>query len=151
VYFGADFLGHAELPSVQPTEELTLHLGADRGVQVERIVLDEVTEKAGLFSSRRTLRQELRFKLKNVNGLTRDARGKLALVLQESIPRARDERIQVEIDRAEPDAAEGERWDALREERGIVSWVVSLARGEERVVELTTEISYPEDMELLRQ
>jgi uncharacterized protein (TIGR02231 family) len=150
VYFGADFLGHSELAAVQRNAEFTLHLGADPGVQVERIVLAEKTEEAGVFSSRETFRQSLRFKLRNTGALSAQPNGAVTVALQESIPRSNDERVSVEIAEAKPEPAAGERWKKLREERGVATWLVSVARGEERVVELETEITYPEEFDLVR-
>ncbi|MEM7308799.1 MAG: mucoidy inhibitor MuiA family protein [Planctomycetota bacterium] len=149
VYFGADFLGHSQLDAVQPGAELTLHLGADPGLTVERIALEDTTEEAGLFSSRSTLRRRWRFRVRNNGGFTRDADGAVSVVLHEAVPRSTDERVEVEIERAEPKLAEGGRWKTLREERGVVTWVVRVARGAERRVELETAISYPEDLELV--
>jgi len=148
VYFGADYIGQADVPLVQRTGDLLLHLGPDPGLSCERVVLDDKTEEAGLFSSRKTLRQSLLFKLRNEGGFTADPRGTVTVTLLEAIPRSNDERVEVDIETAKPPLAEGERWKKLREERGAVAWLVTVQRGEERTVELETEISYPEELEL---
>ena len=149
VYFGADFLGHANLPAVQRGEELTLHLGPDPGFAVERIPLEDTTDEAGLFGSRTTKIQSWRFKLKNNGAFSNAADGSVALVLHESIPRPTDERVEVEIERAEPAVREGGRWKTLREEKNVLTWVLRVPRGQTRTVELETAISYPEDLQLI--
>jgi uncharacterized protein (TIGR02231 family) len=150
VYFGNDFLGSASLPAVQRSEELVLHLGPDPGIVVERTVLAEETEESGMFSSRATWRQALRLRVKNTGGLSAAADRAVVVTVHESIPRSTDERVKVALDDVEPRPAEGARWDELREERGVETWLVRVPRGQERVIELAVEIAYPEDLELHR-
>ena len=73
------------------------------------------------------------------------------VIVHESLPRSTDERIDVELERARPEPAGGERWEKLREERGVLTWVRRVPRGGEETIELETSIAYPEGETLHRR
>ncbi len=149
VYFGADFIGHAELPAVQKQEELTLHLGPDPGLLVERTQLEDLTEESGLFSSRKTLQQSWRIRVANNGAFTAARDGSVAVLVHEVLPRATDDRVTVEIEKAKPALATSARWAKEREEKGVLTWSLRVPKGGQRVIELATSIAYPEDMRLV--
>ncbi len=151
VYFGADFVGHAFLAAVQPGQELDLHLGADPGLTVTRTQLSDLREGPGVFSSRATQREAWRIELENHGAFTAAADGTVEVIVQEVLPKPRDDRIKVEIATVKPKLAEGERWKKAREESGALTWVVRVPKGGKSTLELTTEISFPESLRLLRQ
>lgn len=151
VYFGADFVGHAYLEAVQPGQEFDLHLGADPGLSVTRTLLQDLREGAGVFSSRATQREAWRIELENHGAFTAAADGAVEVIVQEVLPKPRDERIKVEIDTVKPKLAEGERWKKAREETGALTWVVRVPKGGKSLLELVTEVSFPEKQRLIRQ
>lgn len=151
VYFGADFLGHAKLEAVQLEQELTLHLGADPGLIVERTQLEDMREGSGIFSSKASLKESWRIDVQNHGAFSQRADGSVAVLVQESLPRSRDDRLKVEIAEVKPKVLATERWKKEREEEGTLTWLVRVPRGGSQRIELTTEISYPEDMQVLRQ
>ena len=151
VYFGADFVGHSFLDAVQPGQELDLHLGADPGLTVERTLLEDLREGSGVFSSRATQREAWRIELENHGAFTSALDGAVDVIVQEVLPRPRDERIKVEIDTAKPKLAEGERWKKEREESGALTWVVRVPKSGKTTIELVTEVSFPENLRLIRQ
>ena len=151
VYFGADFLGHADLPAVQPDERFDVPLGLDPGLTVERVQLEDVNEEPGRFGSRRTQRDTWRVHLKNHGGFSSRADGSVSVVVHESLPKPTNERIEVSLERVRPELAKGERWKKLREEEGVLSWIVRVPKGGGTTLELATEITYPEDEVLVRR
>lgn len=151
VYFGADFVGHAALEAVQPGQELELALGADPGLSVKRTQLTDLREGSGVFSSRATQREAWRIELENHGAFTRSADGTVEVIVQEVLPRPRDERIKVEIAEAKPKLAEDGRWKKEREESGVLTWLVRAPKGGVALIELTTEVSFPEKLRLIRQ
>ncbi len=151
VYFGADFVGHAWFGAVQLQQEFTLHLGADPGLIVKRTLLEDLREGSGVFSSRATQREAWKIELENAGAFTNRPDGSVDVIVQEVLPRARDERIKVTIEEAQPKLAEDERWKKEREEKGVLTWIVRVPRGAKSLVELTTEIAFPEDMKVIRQ
>ena len=151
VYFGADFVGHAQLDAVQVDQELTLHLGADPGLVVERTQLEDLREGSGLFSSKATLNEAWRIQIENVGAFSPFRDGSVEVLVQETLPRATDDRIRVNLKDVTPKLASGERWKELREEKGVLTWVVRVAPQAKAEVRFRTEIDYPEKMRLIRR
>ncbi len=151
VYFGADFVGHAWLEAVQLAQEFTLHLGADPGVSVERTQLADLREGSGVFSSRATQRESWKIEVENHGAFTAAKDGSVDVIVQEVLPRTRDDRIKVSIDEVKPKLAEDERWKKEREEKNVLTWIVRVAKGGSQTIQLTTEIAFPEDMKVIRQ
>ncbi len=150
VYFGADFLGHAQLPGVQREEEFTLHLGPDPGLIVERTKLQDLTEEPGVFGSKTTLTEAWRINLKNRGAFSRAADGSVRVFVHEVLPKTKDDRIEVSIENVRPALATSERWKKEREEKGVLTWAVRVPKGGGTTIDLTTSIEYPEDAELVR-
>jgi uncharacterized protein (TIGR02231 family) len=151
VYFGADFVGHASLEAVQPGQELELALGADPGLTLKRTQLADLREEAGVFRSRATERQAWRIELENHGAFSRSADGAVEVLVQEVLPRPRDERIKVAIAEVQPKVREDARWKKEREENGVLTWLVRAPRGGTATIELTTEVTFPEDLRLVRR
>ena len=151
VYFGADFLGRAQLDPVQPGEEFTLHLGPDPALTIERKQVADLTTGPGIFGSKSTRKQTYRVRIKN-NGAAATVEGGTALVwVRDVLPRATDERIKVELSDSTPAASTDERWKKDREEQGIVTWPVSIARGAEAFLDYTTKIAFPEGTKVMQR
>ena len=89
--------------------------------------------------------------LENNGAFTGRSDGAVDVIVQEVLPRPRDDRIKVTIDEVKPKLAEDERWKKEREEKGVLTWIVRVPRGAKSTIELTTEIAYPEDMKLVRR
>jgi uncharacterized protein (TIGR02231 family) len=151
VYFGNDFIGHADLDEVQLDQELTLHLGPDPGLVVSRTKLDDLREASGMFSSKATLVEAWRIEVENHGAFTPRADGAVQVIVHEALPRATDDRIVVKIAEVTPALQEGERWQEMREEKGALTWILRVPKGGKQVIELATEISYPENRKLIRR
>lgn len=151
VYFGADFLGHARIEAVQLEQEFLLHLGPDPGVVVTRTPLDQKREESGMFSSKQTLSGSWRIEVENHGAFTSLAGGAVDVIVHEILPKSTDERISVELDKASPDVQTGARWKKEREEKGALTWILRVPASGKRVIELTTEITFPDDMNLRRR
>jgi uncharacterized protein (TIGR02231 family) len=150
VYFGGDFVGRANLDGVQPGEEFTLHLGPDPGVEVERIQTEKERSTGGVFSKHATDREGWRIAVTNHRGVSADPQGKIHLVVREVLPRSSDEDIDVSLEEVSPALSEAERWQADREEKGILTWELDLARGKQADLQLVTEVEYPASESLVR-
>ncbi|HVS09572.1 MAG TPA: mucoidy inhibitor MuiA family protein [Planctomycetota bacterium] len=150
VYFGADFIGRANLTAVQPGEELTLHLGADPALSVERLPLEDIVKGPGVFGSRATRTQTWRIRVENHGAAAADPEGGATVIVQEGLPRATDDRIRVELARVEPAPADSERWRKAREEEGLLTWELRAPRSGEAIVQYQTRISFPEGMSVVR-
>jgi uncharacterized protein (TIGR02231 family) len=151
VYFGSDFLGQASLGAVQLGQEFTLHLGADAGLAVTRTQVKDLLEQPGVFGSRVTKVGSWRIEIENHGAFSARANGAVTVIVQEILPKSKDDRVAVEVASAKPALAEGERWDKLREEQGLLTWIIEVPKQAKAVVELETEIAYPEELELVER
>ena len=151
VYFGADFVGHAQMSAVQVDQEFTLHLGADPGLVVERTQLQDLREGSGIFSSKATLNEAWRIEIENAGAFSSNADGSVELIVHEVLPRAKDDRIRVSLKDAKPKLATGERWKKEREENGVLTWVLRVAPKTKQTIQFRTEIDYPEKLKLIRR
>lgn len=151
VYFGADFVGHARLDAVQVGQEFTLHLGADPGLVVTRTKLEDLREGAGIFSSKATQREAWRIELENAGAFSPHGDGAVDVLVQEVLPRAKDDRIKVTLKDVRPKPSEDERWKKEREEKGVLTWVVRVAKGAKQRVEWASEVDFPENMRVVRR
>lgn len=140
IFVGATFLGRTSLARAQVGATFDVPLGEDPTIAVERIETENQVDTAGVFSS-----TEHRFTTHRIKITDTVAAGlPKRLIVHESLPRPRTDRIEVEIDRVSPALATGERWKELREERGVITWTLDLQPGGERVLELRVGLGYPE-------
>jgi uncharacterized protein (TIGR02231 family) len=131
VFFGADYLGPAEIGAVQPGQELVLHLGADPGLSVERTQTEDLSKGPGFLSSSSSDVKSWRVHLANHGTLGAAADGSVEVILREVLPRPRDERVEVELSKSSQPESDLVRWKQDREERGIHTWVLRVPRGEQ--------------------
>jgi uncharacterized protein (TIGR02231 family) len=148
VFFGNDFLGHAQLETVQPNQELVLHLGADPAVTVERTLIEDQVEGPGFLSSRAGKIERWRVHFENHGALGARPDGAVDVIFQEALPRSRDDRIKVELVDARPRPSEDERWKQDKDEKNIYTWIVRVPRGGEADVLFTQKIEYPKGVEI---
>lgn len=145
VFVGSTYLGRTALARVREGEDFDVPLGEDPTITVERIETEREVETAGVFSSTETLNIGHRIKIVN----TAPTGAPKRVLVHESVPRANTDSVEVEVDRASPALASGERWEELRTEQGLITWVVELAPRAERQIELRVSLSYPESRRLL--
>jgi uncharacterized protein (TIGR02231 family) len=150
VYFGADFLGHADLAAVQPGEEFTLHLGRDPGFTLERVQTENLAKQPGVFGSRTTQVDGWRLKLKNTAALIAGVDGAATVFVREALPRATDDRIKVELADPKPEPSTDARWKKDRDEQGFVTWAVKVPRGAETQLTWRVRLSFPEGSQINR-
>ena len=130
VFFGADYLGPAQIGTVQPGQELVLHLGADPALIVKREQIEDQSKGPGFLSSRSSDVKSWRVHLENHGALGAAADGSIEVILRESLPRPRDERVEVELSKISEKESDLVRWKQDREERGIHTWVLRVPAGE---------------------
>jgi len=151
VFLGQDFLGRASVDLVQPGAELTLHLGADPFVEVERTRTEDMEKGPGFLSSQASKLEGWRIHVKNHGAPTQAKDGAVEVIVREVLPRPRDERIEVEISKAEPKVSTEERWKQDREEKGIQTWVLRVPKNGAADIRWEYTIGYPKDARVVRE
>ena len=130
VFFGADFLGQAQIGSVQPGQELVLHLGADPGLTVKREQTEDLSKGPGFLSSRSSDVKSWRMHFENHGALCAAADGSVEVIVREVLPRPSDERVEAQFSKSSQAESEDARWKQDRDERGIHTWVLRVPAGE---------------------
>lgn len=151
VFFGSDYFGEAEIGAILPGQELTLHLGADPAITVKRETVEDLKKEAGLFSSRASKIDSWRVHVENHGAVTTNADGSVLVIVREMLPKARDERVDVKLSKATPAPSDAERWKQDRAEKGFVTWELRVPKNGATDLVWQTTITYPQDLELLRQ
>jgi uncharacterized protein (TIGR02231 family) len=151
VFFGADYLGPAAIETVQTGQELTLHLGADPGITCERSQTRDLSKGPGFLSSTSSKIEAWRMHFENHGTVGTAADGSVEVIVRDVVPKTQDDRIGVEISRTEPKPSSDDRWKQDREEKGIVTWVLRVPKGEKGAdVIFETEITFPKGARLVR-
>ena len=144
MFFGADFVGDASLELVQPGQELTLHLGADPALTVERKQLKDETEGPGLFGSRESKTHTWLVKLENHGAAAVEQDGSAVVFVQEALPRSTNEKLKIELSDSKPKPADADRWKKAHEEDGIATWVMRIPKDGGTELRYTLQMSYPQ-------
>jgi len=150
VYFGGDFVGRTELDHIRTGEEFVLDLGLDPNVTVERIELEDKAGSAGFFGSKETLSKSWRLRFKATGAAARRPDGSVRVVVHEVLPKSRHEDLEVDLEFARPALSEAARFAADRADEGILTWELSVPHMGEATIEWGYELTFPEDMELIR-
>ena len=151
VFFGADYLGPAEIGTVPTGGEITLHLGADPGITVVRTQVQDLAKGPGFLSSKQSRIEGWRTHFVNHGTVGALKDGSVDVIVREAAPKSRDERIEVEISKAEPKPSSDDRWKQDRDEKGIETWILRVPPGDKGVdVLFETTIAYPKGLEIAR-
>lgn len=143
VYLGGDLLGETQIPMMQPGDRTTVSLGPDPNVQVRfQTVLDERREPGILSSTTRIVRgyqADVR--------LDPGATGPVRILMEERLPRSRDERVSVKATRLNPAPLDDPVAQAMREQQGVYRWGFELSPGASRRINWGYEASFDEDLD----
>ena len=151
VFFGADYLGPAQIGTVQTGQELTLHLGADPGIVATRTQIQDLSKGPGFLSSKSSRIEGFRIHFVNHGTVGANPDGSADVIVREASPRSRDDRITVEISKAEPKPSGDERWKQDREEKGIQTWILRVPRDDKGAdILFETTIEYPKGLEITK-
>jgi uncharacterized protein (TIGR02231 family) len=145
VFVGNDFVGRLALPDVAVGEETEIFLGVDPGIKVERKREKAEREAPGFLGSRVKWNYSYRIDVKNASAAT----GAATVEVLENMPVSRDDRVKIEITKADPACVRGDKEDRERESQGFLRWRLQLAPGETKTIVLDYTISVPEDLTLI--
>lgn len=136
VFVDGAFLGSFKLEEKGPGVEVTMPFGPDNRLEVIRVPVPRSLGREG-FGKLRSAEFEYRTKLHNL--LPRA----VTVVLEERLPVAEDERIEVELDKATTPGFE----DSPRRP-GVKLWTFEMAAGEKREIVFAYTVRYPREMRL---
>jgi len=144
VFLGPDYLGEATMPLLRQGDQTMVNLGIDPNLTVEFETLKDERDNPGRFSlsSTATILREYRATL----SLSAAARGRISVLIEESLPMSWTDEIDVEVPRAQPPALDSEEDLKMREERGLYRWRLYMSPGASQAIRWSYELSFDEDL-----
>lgn len=121
--------------TILANEDMSLSLGVDEGIKVEKKQVKKFTEYAGAFTKETKVHYE--YVIHVINGKDRG----ISLTVNDNVPVSRNEKIQVEI-------ASPQKGEAKMSEDGIITWDLKLAKGEKKSLKIAFTVTYPKDLRI---
>jgi uncharacterized protein (TIGR02231 family) len=128
---GTSSLGKTLLPD----DDVTISLGVDEGIKVDKKLVKKFTESAGAFTKETRINYE--FVIDVFNSKDRE----IALTLNDNVPVSRNEKIKVEIESPKKD-------EAKIGDDGVILWDLKLAKGEKKSLKIKFKVEYPKDLRI---
>ena len=116
-------------------DEMRLTLGMDETIFVSSKLEKQFTEQTGAFA--RKIRKHYEYQAEIVNGKARP----VTLLVRDQVPVSAHEDIKVEVTSPAPPEAE-------IGSDGMITWTLTLAPGEKRLLRTIFDVSYPEGKEI---
>ena len=116
-------------------DEMRLTLGRDETILVSSKLQKQFTERIGAFNKK--VRKHYEYEAEIVNGKSRP----ITLLVRDQVPVSAHEEITVEITAPTPQEAE-------IGSDGILTWTLTLAPGERRLLKTIFDVIYPENQEI---
>jgi len=151
VFVAGEFVGRASMGLVPAGGELELPLGPDRGMSIERSLVDNEAGGAGFLRSRSTDVEGWSIVLANFGGVGARPGGSVRVIVQEVLPKSQDDRLRIDVGSATPAVSKDGRFARDREEKGILTWVLDVPKGSESEIRWTRELAWPKDLRVSGQ
>lgn len=133
VFLGASYIGETAMQVWSPTAEMSLSLGVDQGVKVERKLLNKMEKESG---GKRVFNYEYRVKVSNFKPKT------IKLELYDRIPYSHDADLEIKLEKINPAPVE-------QKENGIIKWEFSVAQGAEVEAVFSYTVRFPKNREVI--
>ncbi|HDQ46393.1 MAG TPA: mucoidy inhibitor MuiA family protein [bacterium] len=135
IFVEGDFVSKTRIPYIAQNDTLSLALGVDENIRVERKLINRFVEKKGLFGGRRKITFTFETRIENHRNTAETVR------VIDQLPLSRDEKIRVRL----LDPPEDEvRIDS----QNRVEWRVPLNPGEKKTLPFRFEVEYPEGTDI---
>jgi uncharacterized protein (TIGR02231 family) len=133
VFVDGEFIGVSSIEAVARSEELTLDLGIDEGIKIEREELDRKEDETAIFAKKKHIFKD---KITVENHKSRA----IVLTLIDHIPLPQHDDIKVSEVKFSPKVTERD------EDKEIVKWKLPLAVSEKKEITIEFMVTHPGDM-----
>ncbi len=133
VYLNGAYTGTAYITPAMVADTITLPIGVDNGVMVER-------KRVKVFTSRRIIGSKITETIGWELTLVNKRSNPITFKLKDQVPISTDKSIQVK-----PNELSG---GMLEEETGIITWDVQLDAGKTKNIKFTYSVDYPKDKQI---
>lgn len=128
IYFQGTFVGEGFIDPAVTGDTLQISLGRDKAVAIQRTQVVDLGRSA-VFGGKKTTTRTYRIEVRNNKQVP------ISLVLQDQVPRSTDAAIEI--------SAEELTGGTFNEETGTVEWILDLAPGASRTLDLQFSVRYP--------
>lgn len=142
VFLGPDFLGAGRFPSLRPGEKTTINLGVDPNLSVDWETAEADRDEPGFLASDVKETRVFRARL----SLSASAPAPIDVLVEDSIPVSRDDRIEVRPTQVQPAPLQDEESRNLLVERGTYRWRLRLAPGQTQIIRWGYVAVYDEEL-----
>jgi uncharacterized protein (TIGR02231 family) len=130
------YVGQSALPLLRPDEDYDLYFGIDDQVAVKHKVLKDVRKEEGVISRDQLLERDVVTELQNLHTAP------VEIVVKETVPTSRNEKVRVEIDKESTTPGFEADSDNVK---GLLSWQFPLAPKEKKDLKLGWTVKWPTD------
>ncbi|MBC8049684.1 MAG: mucoidy inhibitor MuiA family protein [Chitinophagales bacterium] len=127
------YVGTGQLPLIASGQEFNLGFGADDAVKVNRISVKREKGETGLLTSSNVDEQHFSITVKNLHAKP------VSVMILDQMPYSEDEKIVVEMLPVTTQPVETNHDD----KRGVLAWEMDIKPGEEKVIFLSYQITWP--------
>ncbi|WP_169513371.1 DUF4139 domain-containing protein [Flexithrix dorotheae] len=136
IYFSGTFVGSSELATDNLTDTLSLSLGTDKNVVINRKSLGEYNEKKAIGANKK---ESKGFEITIRNTKTED----ITLFVKDNVPVSKDSRVEVTLEESK-----GASYNA---NTGILEWKMDLKPSETKTLKFSYAIKYPKNDQIIIQ
>jgi len=120
---------------ILPNDDMSLPLGIDEGIKIEKKLLKKFTEYSGVFSKDTQINYEYAIDI----GSSKDK--EVNINISDNFPVSRNEQIRVALDSPKKE-------DAKISDDGIISWDLSLKPDEKKTLKIKFRVEHPKDLKI---
>lgn len=132
LFLDQTFVARSHIPTIMPGEKFDLDLGVDDGITVKRKLVNRLTENTGLISRKQKITYDILITIKNNRAVAHE------ITVRDQIPVSRHEDVVVTTTAPAASVAKSD-------EDGTLTWVVTLAPGEEKRLPVKFSVEHPTD------
>lgn len=118
-----------------PDEDLSLSLGIDEGIKIEKKLLKKFTEYSGVFSKDTQINYE--YAIDIVSAKDKD----ISINIRDNFPVSRNEQIKVALELPKKE-------EAKISDDGIISWDLRLKPNEKKTLKIKFRVEHPKDLRI---
>ena len=120
---------------ILPNEDMSLSLGIDEGIKIEKKLLKKFTEYSGVFSKDTQINYE--YAIDIVSSKDKE----IGINIRDNFPVSKNEQIKVVLESPQ-------KGDAKTSDDGIISWDLRLKPNEKRTLKIKFKVEYPKDLKI---
>ncbi|MBI1810963.1 MAG: mucoidy inhibitor MuiA family protein, partial [Nitrospirae bacterium] len=120
---------------ILPDEDMSLSLGIDEGIKIEKKLLKKFTEYSGVFSKDTQINYE--YAIDIVSSKDKE----IGINIRDNFPVSKNEQIKIALESPKKE-------DAKISDEGIISWELRLKPNEKKTLKIKFRVEHPKDLKI---